>query len=489
MQIKSKYSWLKHVDFMIVDLIALFLSYLLSYYLKFNNLAFLRNEEWTRYLFIVLVLSIVINFFTNPYSGILKRSYYMEILRALQLAIYNLLFASAIFYAFKIGAAYSREMSFVMYGIYFVLSLFLKFLWKKLIVSGRVVIRTTKHIPLFVIGIKENIEKTISNVMAGDFQLYDIKGVHLIDDNTISILPETGSIGSTGVKDSEDNIPVLSKDYVQFILDNNIGEVLVAVTPGLVEEGVLERLNANAVGINIVVESAVGFQPEDQYIQNFGVYKSLSIGAFTFTPGQMFYLGVKRLVDLICGLVGLVVLLPIIILVKICYLLTGDTAKVFYKQTRVGQEGKIIRIWKFRSMVPNADEILQTMLKEEKWRRQWEENQKFDNDPRITKAGRILRMTSIDELPQLLNVLKGDMSLVGPRPLVVGELEQHGGLKLYQKVKPGITGWWGCNGRSNIDYRERLELEYYYVRNCSLYLDVLCIFRTALAIVKKDGAQ
>ena len=134
-------------------------------------------------------------------------------------------------------------------------------------------------------------------------------------------------------------------------------------------------------------------------------------------------------------------------------------------------------------------QTLNTALKDEKYKKEWEEEQKFSNDPRITKVGRILRKTSIDELPQMINVLKGDMSLVGPRPLVDGELEQHGGLKLYQRVKPGITGWWGCNGRSNIDYRERLELEYYYVRNCSLYLDILCIFRTIVAVIKKDGAQ
>ena len=140
-------------------------------------------------------------------------------------------------------------------------------------------------------------------------------------------------------------------------------------------------------------------------------------------------------------------------------------------------------------MVSNADEILQEMLKDEKYRAEWENNQKFNEDPRITRVGRILRKTSIDEVPQFINVLFGDMSLVGPRPLVAGELEQHGGLKLYQKVKPGITGWWGCNGRSNIDYRERLELEYYYVKNCSLYLDAICIARTALAVLKKDGAQ
>lgn len=479
MQIKSKYSWMKHVDFMVVDLIALFLSYLISYYLKFNNLNFAQNDEWTRYLFIILILSIVINFFVNPYSGILKRSYYMEIIRAFQLAVYNLLLASAIFYAFKIGATYSREMSFVMYGIYFVLSLLLKFLWKKLIVSGKVVINTTKQIPLFVIGSKEGIETTIRNVTAGDFQLYDVKGIHLVDDK------ETSRVDIEGM----DSIPVFTDDYEKYVLDNNIGEVLVAVRPGMVETGVLERLNANAVGLNIVVESAVGFQPEDQYIQNFGVYKSLSIGAFSFKPGQMLYLALKRLVDFVCGLIGVIILIPVTAIVKLIYLLTGDKAKIFYRQKRIGQNGKEIRIWKFRSMVPNADEILKELLKDEKYRKEWEENQKFSNDPRITKIGKILRKTSIDELPQMINILKGDMSLVGPRPLVAGELEQHGGLKLYQKVKPGITGWWGCNGRSNIDYRERLELEYYYVRNCSFYLDILCIFRTALAVIKKDGAQ
>ena len=140
-------------------------------------------------------------------------------------------------------------------------------------------------------------------------------------------------------------------------------------------------------------------------------------------------------------------------------------------------------------MVPDAEARLKELLKDENYRKEWEANQKFANDPRITKIGRILRKTSLDEFPQLINVLIGNMSLVGPRPLVEGELEAHSGLKLYQRVKPGITGWWGCNGRSNIDYRERLELEYYYVKHCSLYLDLLCIFRTMLAVVKKDGAQ
>ena len=484
MQIKSKYSWLKHLDFMVIDLISLLICFLLSYWMKFGDFSLSNNssEVWIRYLFLVLALNVIITLFVNPYSGILRRPFYMEIIRAFQLTMYNLLLAALAFYTFRIGIAYSREMSFYMYGLYFFLSLLLKFGWKKLLVNGKIVMKTTRKIPLFVIGKEESIEENIYNVTAGDFQLYDVVGVHLLDGD--------GDSGRTSVElEGMESIPVIGSGYDRFILNHNIQEVLVAVPASTVEEGILQRLNANGVGVNLAVESAVGFLPEDQYIQNLGIYRTLSVGSFSFTPGQMVYLWIKRLIDILLGAAGVVLLGPLSVLVKIAYLLGGDKAKILYSQLRVGQDGEKIRIWKYRTMVPDAEARLKEMLKDENYRKEWEANQKFVNDPRITKIGRILRKTSLDEFPQLINVLIGNMSLVGPRPLVEGELEAHSGLKLYQRVKPGITGWWGCNGRSNIDYRERLELEYYYVKHCSLYLDLLCIFRTILAVVKKDGAQ
>ena len=477
LQVKGKYSWIKHIDFMTIDLTALFLAFLVSYWIAFGDFSFVKKNEWKMYLFVVLELGIIIDFFTTPYSGTFRRSCYTESIVAFQLTFYNFLFASMVFYVLKVGALYSRKMSFNMYCLYFVFSLLFKLIWKELLISGKLVVKTTDKLPIFLISNRENIEQTIANVTEGDFQHYNIKGVHLID----------GTLES--IKLEELSIPLIGEDYEKYILENNIKEVLITVSPDLVDKGMLERLNANAVGLNMVIEAAIGFQPEDQYIQNFGVYKTVSISIFSFTPRQIFYLGIKRMIDIFASLIGLVVLIPITLIVKCLNLLSGDTAKIFYQQERVGQYGKPIKIWKFRSMVPNADEILGEMLKEDRWRSEWEEKQKFDNDPRVTKVGQLLRKTSIDELPQILNVLKGNMSLVGPRPLVIGELEKHGGLKLYEKVKPGITGWWACNGRSNIDYRERLELEYYYVKNCNLYLDILCIFRTILAVIKKDGAQ
>lgn len=201
------------------------------------------------------------------------------------------------------------------------------------------------------------------------------------------------------------------------------------------------------------------------------------------------YLYLKRLFDIIVGMLGLLVLIPITIVLKIVFLCSRDTGILMFKQQRIGKDGKPFEIYKFRSMGQDADKQLKELLKIERYRKEWVENQKFEDDPRITKLGHYLRKTSIDELPQMLNLLKGDMSLVGPRPLVPGELEKHGGTELYWKVKPGITGWWASHGRSDIDYEERLKMEYYYVENCSFWIDVVCIFKTISAVLKHKGAK
>jgi len=203
-----------------------------------------------------------------------------------------------------------------------------------------------------------------------------------------------------------------------------------------------------------------------------------------------FFILIKRIFDVFCALLGCIALLPVAIIVKICYMCTGDFHSIFYRQKRIGKKGKYIYIFKFRSMVWNSEEILKKLLKDKKYKKEWDLNQKFENDPRITKVGNILRKTSLDELPQFLNVLKNDMSLIGPRPLCEGELDaHHGNHEIYESIKPGITGWWACNGRSATTYEKRLELEYYYVENRSLLLDIKCIFKTVGAVIGKKGAK
>lgn len=202
------------------------------------------------------------------------------------------------------------------------------------------------------------------------------------------------------------------------------------------------------------------------------------------------YFFIKRVFDIFLSIVGVIFLIPLIAIVKIINILNGDYKTIFYKQKRVGKNGKLIYIYKFRTMIPNADIVLKELLKEPKYKKEWAETQKFENDPRITKVGNVLRKTSLDEIPQVLNVLKGDMSFIGPRPLVVGELDFHkGNHEIYESVKPGITGWWACNGRSDLTYKERLELEYYYAKNCSILLDIKCFFKTIMVVLNHKGAK
>ena len=202
------------------------------------------------------------------------------------------------------------------------------------------------------------------------------------------------------------------------------------------------------------------------------------------------YRGVKRLFDLFGATIGLLAMFIICIPVKIMYMLTGDFKSIFYTHIRVGKNGKEFYMYKFRTMVPNSKEMLEEMLKDPKYKKEWDENQKFENDPRVTKAGKILRKTSLDELPQMINVLLGHMSLIGPRPLVPGELDKHNGNhEIYERVRPGVTSWWASHGRSATTYEERSALEYFYVQNRSLWLDIKCIFATIKAVIMKTGAK
>ena len=210
----------------------------------------------------------------------------------------------------------------------------------------------------------------------------------------------------------------------------------------------------------------------------------------TIPLSKYIYLFIKRVFDIICSLIGCVFLIPIAFIIKICYLLSGDTHCIIYSHVRIGKNGRPFKLYKFRSMVPNADEVLKELLKDEKYKEEWDKYHKLDNDPRITKIGNLLRKTSLDEMPQFINVLIGDMSMIGPRPLIRGELDQHKGNHLiYESMRPGITGWWACNGRSATNYKERLELEYYYINNCSILLDIKCIFLTIKAVISRSGAK
>ncbi|MGA3025706.1 MAG: undecaprenyl-phosphate galactose phosphotransferase WbaP [Bryobacteraceae bacterium] len=197
----------------------------------------------------------------------------------------------------------------------------------------------------------------------------------------------------------------------------------------------------------------------------------------------------KRLVDVLFCLVGAVLAVPLCLAIAVLIRL-DSRGPALYGQRRIGYKGRPFTAWKFRSMVRDADAVLEDCLhRNPKLRREWEREHKLKNDPRVTRIGRFLRKTSLDELPQLWNVLMGDMSLVGPRPIVDKEVVRYGrSFNLYTSVKGGITGLWQVSGRSDTSYEERVHLDTFYIRNWSLWLDYCILFRTIAVVLFRKGA-
>lgn len=207
---------------------------------------------------------------------------------------------------------------------------------------------------------------------------------------------------------------------------------------------------------------------------------------------KIVYRFIKRIIDIIGGLVGIVLLIPITIVLYLISIFSKENkGPIFYEQLRVGKNGKEFRIYKFRSMVMHADEKLWEYLNSNpEAKEEYKKYKKLREDPRITKTGKFLRKTSLDEFPQFINVIKGDMSLVGPRPYLYREKEDMG--ERYNdiiKVKPGLTGYWQVNGRSDVDFEERTRMDIEYIKNRNLWLDFKILIETFLAVLFGKNAK
>ena len=195
-------------------------------------------------------------------------------------------------------------------------------------------------------------------------------------------------------------------------------------------------------------------------------------------------IALKRMLDVIIAGLLMIALSPLLILISLLIKLDSH-GPVIYKRRLLGYKGQEFDMYKFRTMALNSDDLVETMPLQAEFKK----NHKLKNDPRITRVGRFLRKHSLDELPQLLNVLLGNMSLVGPRPIHPVELQHYDGLaNMMQSIKPGMTGLWQVSGRSNLNYEERVRLDIYYVRNWSIRLDFKLLLKTIPEVIKGPGA-
>jgi Undecaprenyl-phosphate galactose phosphotransferase WbaP len=234
--------------------------------------------------------------------------------------------------------------------------------------------------------------------------------------------------------------------------------------------------------------------PNEQEIRSLGV-KAFDLSSYSGLEMQWRLFNdisgrrIKRLLDIVLVISGSLLIFPFLLLLAIIVKLDSP-GSVFYGHTRIGRDKRKFKAWKFRTMVPNADKLLSDYLeKDSELRKEWEASYKLRNDPRITRVGRILRKLSLDELPQIWNVLVGEMSLVGPRPIVKDEIKCYGDVfDMYAYVRPGITGLWQVSGRNDSSYDYRVRLDKYYISNWSIWLDMYIIALTVKAVFTRKGA-
>lgn len=213
----------------------------------------------------------------------------------------------------------------------------------------------------------------------------------------------------------------------------------------------------------------------------------INLSTFLYSFNKILYLLIKKIFDITLSILGIIVLLPLLFFVKIAYLLTFDFNSIIYKQKRIGKNGKIFYMYKIRTMVPDAEKYLEEYLQKNTIaREEFKINRKLKDDPRVTKVGKLLRKTSLDELPQIFNVLKGEMSIIGNRPYLLEEKKYiKDELNTLTKVKPGITGFWQVNGRNDVSFKKRIILEQYYSNNYNIILDTKIFFKTFIVLLRR----
>lgn len=468
MKQRKKYSLLKHIDFLVLDLVCIQLSFFCACMVRKQTFF----ELLDRYLYmagILLFAFLFIVLFWNVYSGILRRDFKDEFRSAF--AMVAGLFVALTLYCFatKTSENYSRLVLFSFAAISLPLLYAVRLIWKEHV--RRYVKKRAGETLLYIK--EEDIDRKLEQFTSKSSYGVIVTGIITYEKSNRK---EVSGIPVVGWTDTlEDYVNTHNVDCVYMYLKGI--QQLHEITDFLVSKGVLvyralRNLEKSSFRYNVVEMNG---------------YKTLCVRERELSIGFSIS---KRLLDIVMALLAIIVSLPITIAIAIA-IKFEDGGPVLYKSERIGQYGKKFYMYKFRSMKLNADR-LEDMLTPEELARYYKEF-KLDNDPRITKVGAFIRKHSIDELPQFVNILKGDMALIGPRPLIEKEIEANYPKKkdLLLSLKPGLTGYWQAYARNNAGYEngERQKMELYYIERACWKLDVKIIFRTAKVVLSGDGAQ
>lgn len=388
-----------------------------------------------------------------------------------QASLYAVVAIVIVLYIGQIAASTSRMFIFLLWLFSFIYLTVFRYLTKNFLEKVQLL-----RIPVLIIGAGKTAELLVKGIINDAGMGYKIIG--LLEDNCVR----------NGILK---RFPVLGKfaDVEAVILKTGVQHVFIAA-PGLEQEKLTRLIYkvqplVKNIGIipNLVGIPMGGIEVESLFNEKLMLLRLKNNLARSWNR----YL--KTIFDFALTLVGTVAISPILIFIAI-WIYKDSPGPVIFKHTRIGKNGKKFPCYKFRSMCIDAKEKLAELLENDPVAKaEWERDFKLKNDPRITKSGAFLRRTSLDELPQIFNVLKGDMSLVGPRPVIEEELERYGEyVNDYLMVKPGITGMWQINGRNDTSYAERVCMDSWYVRNWSIWIDNLILWRTLKSVIRCKGA-
>ena len=344
----------------------------------------------------------------------------------------------------------------------------------------RIVMRNSSKENVLIIGTGKEATQLAHVCKTNRFSLMDVQG--FIDVNDVELFPNLHQ----EVLVEGDIYPVI--DLLKKISDLDIDTVIIAIP------NVSRSQMNHFMSILYNQVEKIKYLPQTSSLITFDTKVEDFDGLLVVSTSRgMTNIGsrmMKRVIDILGGLAGCLLLLPLIWYVRKKNHENGDKESIFFTQERIGKDGKPFKIYKFRTMVPHAEEVLEQLMEEDPAiREEYETNKKLRDDPRITVAGKVLREKSLDEFPQFINVIKGQMSLVGPRPYLPREIKDMG--MYYNSVigcTPGVTGMWQSHGRSDVIFEDRLQMDDYYYRNWSIWLDMTILIKTVKMVFKGEGA-
>ena len=468
---RNEQNFFEHIDFIILDSIVMQIAYAVSYMLRHGFSNPYDSEEYRQLAMIMGVLLICVSFLTEGYKGILHRGYLNELKQCAKIVTMLSLLLVAYLFVVQSSSTYSRSVVLMSWliGLYFIYMEHI--IWKSVLVDGMRKSTGRRQI-LLVTDDAGTAKEILCRIDERWFQDFQIVQVAVLD---AANAPEQ-------VKD----VPVLQglEEALSYVSDHVVDEVFINTSS---EKNVSGNFIEDCLNIGVVIHQNLKEElPYDvrQDVSQLGGYTVLTASINSATSRQLFF---KRAMDIVGSLVGLLI-------TGVAFLFVAPIIKiqspgpVIFKQKRVGKNGRYFEIYKFRSMYMDAEERKAELMEQNKMKGPIS---KFDNDPRVFPFGRFIRKWSIDELPQFLNILKGEMSLVGTRPPTLDEYEQY---ELHHKkrlaAKPGLTGMWQVSGRSDIeDFEEIIRLDSQYISEWHLALDIKILFYTLIAVFRKKGAR